>query len=55
MDPCPVHSRALMIEHHMRKLKKLKTDLLALEIKRQKETLAILELEQCLKRCKIST
>ena len=37
MDPCLVHSRALMIEHHMRQLKKLKADLLALEIKRQRK------------------
>ena len=53
MEPCPVHSRALMIERHIQKLKKLKSDLLALEIKRQKETLVILELLECLKRCRI--
>ena len=53
MEPCPFHERALAIERHMQKLRKLKYDLALLEIKRQKELLAIRELETCLKQCRI--
>lgn len=53
MEPCSFHERTLLIERHIQKLRKLKYDLILLEIKREKELLAIRELEKCLKRCRI--
>ena len=36
MEPCSFHERALLIERHLQKLRKLKYDFMQLEIKRKK-------------------